>query len=61
MNLPQMNLRDYFAAKAMQALLSNPSLMPEIIKQGGGESGWLERTAWLWADSMLDRRFKDNR
>lgn len=51
-----MTLRDYFAAKAMQALLSNPNLEKEIVKQGGAFGGWIEESAWSWADAMLEGR-----
>lgn len=49
-------MRDYFAAKAMQALLSNPKLHAEILKQGGAQAGWIEMSAWGWADKMLEKR-----
>ena len=51
-----MTLRDYFAAKAMQGLLSNPKLQNEILKQGGCHSGWIEISAWAFADEMLKAR-----
>lgn len=51
-----MSLRDYFAAKAMQGLLSNPKLQPEILKQGGAFSGWIEDSAYGWADAMMKAR-----
>lgn len=51
-----MSLRDYFAAKAMQGLLSNPKLQPEILKQGGCQSGWIETSAWAFADEMIKAR-----
>ena len=51
-----MTLRDYFAAKAMQGLLSNPKLQNEILKQGGCHSGWIETSAWAFADAMLKAR-----
>lgn len=51
-----MTLRDYFAAKAMQGLLSNPKLQNEILKQGGCHSGWIETSAWAFADEMLKAR-----
>jgi len=35
-----MTLRDYFAAKAMQGLLSNPKRQEHILKQGGAFGGW---------------------
>jgi len=50
------SLRDYFAAKAMQGLLSNPKLQPEILKQGGAFGGWIEDSAYGWADAMMKAR-----
>ena len=51
-----MTLRDYFAAKAMQGLLANPKLQPEIVKHGGAFGGWIETSAYGWADAMLKAR-----
>ena len=51
-----MSLRDYFAAKALQGLLANPKLQDEILKQGGCRSGWIEDSAWAFADEMLKAR-----
>jgi hypothetical protein len=51
-----MTLRDYFAAKAMQGLLANPKLANEILKNGGAQSGWIEDSAWAFADAMLEAR-----
>jgi hypothetical protein len=51
-----MTLRDYFAAKAMQGLLANPKLANEILKNGGAQSGWIEDSAWAFADTMLKAR-----
>ena len=51
-----MTLRDYFAAKAMQGLLANPKLQQEILKQGGAYSGWIETSAYSWADAMMKER-----
>jgi hypothetical protein len=51
-----MTLRDYFAAKAMQGLLANPKLANEILKNGGSQSGWIEDSAWAFADTMLKAR-----
>ena len=48
-----MTLRDYYAAKAMQGLLANPKLANEILKHGGCHSGWIEISAWAFADEML--------
>ena len=51
-----MTLRDYFAAKAMQGLLANPKLADEIRKNGGARKGWIENSAFAFADSMLKAR-----
>ena len=51
-----MTLRDYFAAKAMQGLLANPKLYKEILAQGGCKSGWIEISAFAFADEMLKAR-----
>ena len=53
-----MTLRDYFAAKALQGLLANPKMQEEILKQGGAFSGWIESSAYGWADAMLEAREK---
>jgi hypothetical protein len=53
-----MDLRDYFAAKALQGLLSNPKLQEQILKQGGCHSGWIEDSAWAFADEMMKAREK---
>lgn len=53
---PGMTLRDYFAAKAMQGLLANPKLADEIRKNGGARGGWIENSAFAFADSMLEAR-----
>jgi hypothetical protein len=54
-----MDLRDYFAAKAMQGLLANPKLADEIRKQGGAFGGWIEKAAYGWADAMMEARNND--
>jgi hypothetical protein len=51
-----MTLRDYFAGKAMQGLLSNPKLHDHILKEGGAFGGWIESSAYGWADAMLKAR-----
>jgi hypothetical protein len=51
-----MTLRDYFAAKAMQGLLANPKLQDQILKEGGAFGGWVEHSAYGWADAMLEAR-----
>jgi len=55
-----MDLRDYFAASALQGLLSNPKLHTHIIKMGGAESGWIEESAYGFADEMLKIKVKEN-
>ena len=51
-----MTLRDYFAAKAMQGMLSNPKLHQHILKEGGAFGGWIESSAYGWADAMMKAR-----
>jgi hypothetical protein len=51
-----LDLRDWFAGLAMQGLLSNPKLAEEIRKQGGSYSGWIEDSAYSWADAMMKAR-----
>jgi len=51
-----MDLRDWFAGIAMQGLLANPKLAEEIRKQGGAYSGWIEDSAYSWADAMMKQR-----
>lgn len=45
-----MTLRDYFAAKAMQALASSPHATQEWINDH------LTKSAWAMADAMLKAR-----
>lgn len=52
-NLQGMTLRDYFAAKAMQGLLSNPKLADEILKCSKHGHNWIQQSAWGWADEVL--------
>jgi hypothetical protein len=51
-----MSLRDYFAARALQGLLANPKLQAKILAEGGCVSGWIETSAWAFADEMLKAR-----
>jgi hypothetical protein len=51
-----MDLRDYFAAKAMQGLLANPKLQEQILKTGGAFGGWIEESAYGMADAMMKVR-----
>ena len=49
-------LRDKFAMAALTGLLANPKLQPEILKTGGAYGGWIEGSAWSWADAMMEAR-----
>lgn len=53
-----MTLRDHFAGLALQGLLANPKLQKEILGHGGALSGWIEKSAYSWADAMLAERDK---
>lgn len=48
-----MNLRDYFAAKAMQAYLNDPSLARKSIKEHA-------EAAYQVADAMINARERSN-
>jgi hypothetical protein len=51
-----MDLRDYFAAAALQGLLANPKLHEQILATGGAWGGWIPDSAYGWADAMLKAR-----
>lgn len=57
-----MSLRDYFAAKAMVALMSSDasvrSMDAAAVKQNVGLSTCLVETAYRYADAMLTERAK---
>ena len=55
MELTDVTRRDYFAANALQGLLANPKLAAAIQKQ----EGWIEESAWQWADKVLELREKN--
>jgi hypothetical protein len=55
LELTDVTRRDYFAAKALQGLLANPKLAEAIKKQ----EGWIEESAWQWADKILEMREKN--
>ena len=55
MELTDVTRRDYFAAMALQGLLANPKLAEAIQKQ----EGWIEESAWQWADKVLVLREKN--
>jgi len=48
-----MDLRDYFAAKAMQAILSNPAMIDKADTQS---IEWVVDTAQQVADQMMEAR-----
>lgn len=50
-----MTLRDYFAAKAMQGILSNPGQLDNVNDDA---ANWVTRDAYLVADAMLKARDK---
>jgi len=52
-NQQGMDLRDYFAAVALQGLLANPKLHEEIMKIG---QSWIHDSAYGWADAMMKAR-----
>ena len=52
----QMNLLDYFAAAALQGLLANPKLDREIMRNGGARGGWIEGSAYGFANAMMVER-----
>jgi hypothetical protein len=47
--------RLFFAAMALQGLLANPKLAEAIKKK----EGWIEESAWQWADRVLELREKN--
>ncbi|EML9905122.1 hypothetical protein RG393_003797 [Morganella morganii] len=49
------SLRDYFAAKAMQGILSNPGQLDNVNREA---AEWVSRDAYLVADAMLRAREK---
>ena len=59
LELERVTLRDKFAAKAMQGILSNPIEMREIfriVKRDGKQAFSLCETAYFYADKMLKAR-----
>lgn len=52
-NLQGMTLRDYFAAKAMQAIITNSDQASIAFDEVGG---WVGKYAYEVADSMLKAR-----
>jgi hypothetical protein len=52
----EMTLHDYFAAKALQGLLANPKLTHKILEIWTDEDRWIEETAYLYADAMIEAK-----
>jgi hypothetical protein len=55
LELTEVTRRDYFAAMALHGLLANPKLAEEIKKR----QGWIDESAWQWADKVLELREKN--
>ena len=51
-----MTLRDWFAGQALQGLLANPKLQQAIMDHGGALGGWIESSAFGFADAMIAER-----
>lgn len=54
-----MSLRDWFAGKAMQALLSDPKYLQAIKAQSLEVDSFVANTAYEMADAMLGQREKE--
>ena len=57
-----MDLRDYFAAKAMQAMLASPELMEVVTASEVLGDEWRTRCAnmsYKYADAMMEAREKE--
>lgn len=53
-----MSMRDYFAAKAMQSIVSSPNEMESLIDTLGAKTAYekVAETAYVIADAMLRAR-----
>ena len=59
LNQDGMTLRDYFAAKAMQAMLSSPEFLVVVTADqavGGNAKDRVSNVSFAYADSMLKAR-----
>lgn len=57
-----MDLRDYFAAKAMQAMLASPELLAIVTADevlGSNSRERCARCAYRFADAMIEMREQD--
>jgi hypothetical protein len=52
-NQDGMDLRDYFAAAALQGFLANPNYQNLIAEKG---QDWVQESVFAWADSMMSAR-----
>ena len=57
LNEKGMDLRDYFAAKAMQAYIQNSDERSICIEEVGG---WIGEFAYTVADAMIEARNESN-
>ena len=53
-----MTLRDYFAAKAMQAICGNNETLRAILNLSNEPATAAANLAYQWADAMLEERAK---
>ena len=51
-----MSLRDYFAAKAMQACIATPQVVDALVKKGGNPMAVLANASYTFADAMIAER-----
>ena len=51
-----MTLRDYFAGKAMQAVLTSPILMAAVGSKGGSATQHIAKQSYEMADAMIKAR-----
>ena len=51
-----MDLRDYFAAKAMQAMIVDPVINQTIEEEGVDHAGFTAYLAYKVADAMMEAR-----
>jgi hypothetical protein len=62
MHKGEMRLRDYFAGKAMQAMMSSPELMVVVTADevlGGNAKERISNLSYKYADAMLEARKND--
>ena len=52
-NIFRLDLRDYFAAAALQGKLANPNYQQEILDKG---QEWILEDIFSWADAMMEAK-----